>query len=63
MQTLGLTLQALHREHEAQREATLTSAADVDEMYDLLAFYGQAVPTGDQVEESAVHMCVQYVHA
>lgn len=26
------------------------AAADVDEMYDLLAFYGQAVPTADQVD-------------
>jgi hypothetical protein len=53
-QVLCLTLQAAHREHEAQREAKLTSAADVHEMYDLLAFYGPAVPTGDQVQESAL---------
>lgn len=55
MRALILSLQAMHREHEAQRDAVLTASADVDEMYDLLAFYGQAVPTGDQVCV-AVHM-------
>ena len=52
MGALTPSLQAVHREHEAQRDAVLTSSADVDEMYDLLAFYGQTVPTGDQV-----HIC------
>lgn len=32
----------------------LTAAADVDEMHDLLAFYGQTVPTADQVWMSRV---------
>jgi hypothetical protein len=50
-------MQALHREHEAQRDAILTSSADVDEMYDLLAFYGQAVPTGDQVQTRVSMPC------
>lgn len=41
--------QALHREQDAQKEATLTAAAEVDEMFDLLAFYSTTVPTSDQV--------------
>jgi hypothetical protein len=57
MRPLTSSSQALHREFEAQRDAVLTSSADVDEMYDLLAFYGQAVPTGDQV-----HTCLHAVH-
>ncbi len=43
-------VQAFCRQQEAAMDATLAAAAEVDEMYDLLAFYGgQAVAANDQV--------------
>lgn len=53
-------MQAFCRQQEAADDETLAAAAEVDEMYDLLAFYGrQAVPTNDQVTACVIFVVVQ----